>query len=97
MPTYKLEPIESFKDHNDWRASEVGPMAVWLHARDPDDARQQMEIATVATPENYPEGELVPYSPWLNSLVVGCDEDDSRVVPAGMALLGNGKTIKLWG
>jgi hypothetical protein len=95
MPIYRLEPIESFKDHNDWRASEVGPMAVWLYARDADDARLKMQLATITTVEDYPEGQVVPYSPWLNSLVVGCDEDNSRDVPEGMALLGNGRTIKL--
>ena len=96
MPIYKLEPVEGLENHNDWRASGVGTMAVWVRASDPDDARQTIHLATITTVAGYDAGELVPYSsPWLNSTVVSCDEDDSRDVSAGVALLGNGKTITL--
>lgn len=96
MPVYKLEPIEGPEDHNAWRASGIGPMAVWVHARDPDDARQKIHLATITSVAGYEADALIPgSSPWLNSAVVTVDEDDSREVPAGMALLGNGKTIKL--
>jgi hypothetical protein len=96
MPIYKLEPVEGLENHNDWRASGIGTMAVWVRASDPDDARQKIHLATITTVAGYETGELVPYSsPWLNSTVVSCDEDDSRDVPAGVALLGNGKTITL--
>jgi hypothetical protein len=71
-------------------------MAVWVRASDADDARQKIHLATITTAEGYEAGELVPSSsPWLNSTVVSCDEDDARDVPAGVALLGNGKTITL--
>jgi hypothetical protein len=96
MPVYKLEPVEGLEDHNDWRASGIGTMAVWVRASDPDDARQQIHLATISSVEAFESGELVPAgSPWLNSAVVSCDEDPSRDVPAGCALLGNGKTITL--
>ena len=92
---YRLEPIENFKWHGDWRASNVGAMAVWIHAHDEDEARRKMQLATITTLEDYEESELLLYSPWLNSTVVSCDEDNTRKVPSGMALLGNGETIKI--
>jgi hypothetical protein len=96
MPIYKLEPVEGLESHNDWRASGVGTMAVWVHASDPGDARQKIHLATINSVSGYEAGELVPSSsPWLNSAVVSCDQDDTRAVPAGMALLGNGKTITI--
>jgi hypothetical protein len=96
MPVYKLEPVAGLESHNDWRASGIGTMAAWVNASDPDDARQKMHLATITTVGEYEAGDLVPASsPWLNSTVVDCDEDISRDVPAGVALLGNGKTITL--
>ena len=95
MPIYRLEPIEGLQEHNAWRASHVGPMAVWVRAKDCDDARQKMQLATITTVEGFEAEQLVPHSPWSNSAVVSCDEDNSRDVPAGVALLGNGKTITL--
>jgi hypothetical protein len=95
MPIYKLEPIEDAAHHDAWRASGLGPMVVWVRANDPDDARQKLQLATVVSMEGYEVEKLLPHSPWLNSLVVSCDEDDTQDVPAGMALLGNGKTITL--
>ncbi len=96
MPVYKLEPVESLADHNDWRLSGIGAMAVWVRATDEDEARQKIHLATITTLDQYENDTLVPAnSPWLNSAVVGCDEDDSKDVPEGMALLGNGQTIKL--
>jgi hypothetical protein len=96
MHVYKLEPVEGRQNHQDWRASGIGTMAVWVRANDPDEARQKIHLATLSTVAAFEAGELVPASsPWLNSAVVDCDEDDSREVPDGMALLGNGKTIRL--
>jgi hypothetical protein len=96
MHVYRLEPLEGLEGHSDWRASGIGTMAVWVRASDPDDARQKIHLATITSVGVYESGELVPASsPWLNSAVVGCDEDDSRDVPAGKALLGNGKMIAL--
>ena len=96
MPVYKLEPVEGLEGHHDWRASGIGTIAVWVRANDPDEARQKIHLATLSTVAGYEAGELVPASsPWLNSAVVDCDEDDSREVPDGVALLGNGKTIRL--
>ena len=96
MPIYKLEPVEGLESHNDWRASGVGVMAVWVRASDPDEARQKIHLATISSVSAYEAGELIPSgSPWLNSAVVSCDEDETHDVPAGMALLGNGKTITL--
>jgi hypothetical protein len=96
VPIYKLAPVEGLESHNDWQASGIGTMAVWVRASDPDDARQKIHLATITTMEGYEAGELVPSgSPWLNSTVVSCDEDEARDVPAGVALLGNGKTITL--
>jgi hypothetical protein len=95
MPIYGLEPIESFKDHGSWRASGVGSMVVWLRARDEDDARRKMQLATITSTEEYEESELLFYSPWFNSDIVSCDEDNAQEVPNGMALLGNGGTIKI--
>ena len=94
MPVYKLEPLEAMEGHGDWRASHI-TMAVWLRARDSEDARQKMALATTTTIEGYEVGQVIPYSPWLNSTVVSCDEDVSRDVPDGVALLSNGKTISL--
>jgi hypothetical protein len=54
-----------------------------------------MALATATTLEGYEVGQLIPYSPWLNSAVVSCDEDNSRDVPDGVVLPGNGKTITL--
>ena len=94
MPVYKLEPIEELEDG--WRGSLIGSMAVWVRASDPDDARQKIHLATISTVKGYEAGELVPgSSPWLNSAIVDCDEDKSRDVPDGVALLGNGRTITL--
>ena len=96
MPIYKLEPIDGMESHNDWRASGIGTMAVWVRAENPDDARQKVHLATITTVKGYEAGDLIPSSsPWLSSAVVGCDEDDSRDVPDGFALLGNGKSITL--
>jgi hypothetical protein len=95
MPIYRLEPVENLKHHDDWRLSGLGPMSVWLHAHDKDDARRKMQLATITTVEGYEKGQLVPDSPWLNSAVVSCDRDDSHKVPKGSALLGNGSTIEL--
>ena len=95
MPIYRLEPIESFKEHESWRACGIGPMAVWIHARDEDDARRKMQLTTISSVEEYEESELLLRSPWINSTVVSCDEDNSREVPIGMALLGNGSAIKI--
>jgi hypothetical protein len=94
MPVYRLEPLEGMEGHSDWRASHI-IMAVWLRAHDPEDARKKMALATATTLEGYEVGQLIPYSPWLNSAVVSCDEDDSRDVPDGVVVLGNGKTIAL--
>ncbi len=94
MPVYRLEPLEGTEGHSDWRASHI-IMVVWLRARDSEDARQKMARAVATTMEGYEAGQLIPYSPWLNSAVVSCDEDDARDVPDGVALLGNGKTITL--
>jgi hypothetical protein len=93
---YKPEPVEGFESHKDWEASGIGRMAVWVHARDSDDARQKIHLATISTVARYEAGALVPASsPWLNSAAVSCDEDESRDEPAGVALLSNGKTITL--
>ena len=94
MPVYRLEPLEGMEGHSDWQASHI-IMAVWLRARDCEEARQKLALATATTIEGYEVGQLIPYSPWLNSAVVGCDEDDARDVPDGVALLGNGKTITI--
>jgi len=92
MPVYRLEPIESMAAHNDWRASGIGPMAVWVRADTPDDARNKMQRATTTVVE-YETEELIPVSPWINSAVVSCDEDPTQDVPEGVVLLGNGQTI----
>jgi hypothetical protein len=95
MPVFKLEPIESMAEHNDWRASGVGPMAVWVRAKDCDDAREKLRLATTTSVEEFEEGEVIPYSPWVNSAVVSCDEDPSQDVPDGVILLGDGETLEL--
>ena len=69
---------------------------MWVSASDPDDAREKIHLATIGSVAAYEAGELIPFgSPWLNSTVVSCDEDQAHDVPAGMALLGNGRTITL--
>jgi hypothetical protein len=96
MPVYKLEPVESLADHDAWRMSGIGAMAVWVRAQDEDEARQKIHMATIATLDQLDDDAMVPGgSPWLNSAVVACDEDDTRDVPDGVALLGNGATITL--
>jgi hypothetical protein len=45
--------------------------------------------------EEFEEGEVIPYSPWINSAVVSCDEDPSQDVPDGVILLGDGETLEL--
>jgi hypothetical protein len=96
MPVYKLEPIESLSDHNAWRMSGIGAMAVWVRAKDGDEARQKIHLATITSLDQLEDDALVPAgSPWLNSAVVNCDEDDSKDVPDGVALLGNGASITL--
>jgi len=96
MPVYKLEPVESLADHDAWRMSGIGAMAVWVRAQDEDEARQKIHMATITTLDQLDDDAMVPGgSPWLNSAVVACDEDDTRDVPDGVALLGNGKTITL--
>ena len=96
MPVYKLEPVESLSDHNDWRLSGIGAMAVWVRAGTPDEARQKIHLTTITSLNELEDDILVPAkSPWLNSAVVGCDEDSSKDVAEGVALLGNGATITL--
>lgn len=95
MPVYRLEPIESMAAHNDWRASGIGPMAVWVRAANCDEARQTMERVTTTTGLEFEAEELVPYSPWINSAVVNCEEDPGVDVPEGVVLLGDGETITL--
>jgi hypothetical protein len=96
MPVYKLEPVETLADHNDWRMSGIGAMAVWVRAADADAARQAIHMATITTIKQLDDDAMLPAgSPWLNSAVVTCDQDDSKDVPEGVALLGNGATINL--
>jgi hypothetical protein len=94
MPVYRLEPVEGLQNHQAWQASGIGMMVVWVRAKNPDEARRKVHLATLSTVAAFEAGELVPASsPWLNSALVDCDEDDAHPVPQGVALLGNGRTI----
>jgi hypothetical protein len=93
MPIYKLEPIAGTEGHEDWRASSVPPVPVWVRAINPDHARQRMRLATTERPI-HSLGNHIPYNPWSNAALVRCTEDTAWDVPANAALFANGK-IKL--
>lgn len=94
MPGCRLEPLEVIEGHRDWRTSQIA-ITAWLCVRDSEDARRKMALVTTTTIEGYEVGQVIPYSPWLNSAVVNCDEDASRDVPDEVVPLSNGKTINL--
>ena len=85
MPIYRLEPIEGLQEHNAWRASHVGPMAVWVRARDCDDARQKMQLATITTVEGFePKLELeIVYGG--DGFYIDPDQEHGRVNVRGIA------------
>jgi len=92
VPIYKLEPIEGTERHADWWASTLAPTLVWVRAANPDHARHRMHLATTT----FPPDQKNVCAPWTNVALIKCIEDQSREVPANVALFANGKiTIKL--
>jgi hypothetical protein len=95
MPIYRLEPIEGTEKHHYWRKSIIPPMPVWVHATNPDHARQRIHLATIESPASTSSAKRF-HSPWAYNALVRCTEDTSRSVPMDVAMLANGKiTLKI--
>jgi hypothetical protein len=92
MQVYRLEPLRGAERHHYWDISIVPPVPVWVRALSPHHARQRLQRAAL-------NGDLAhenAATPWIDTALVRCIEDNSQQVPSDVALIGSGKiTLKL--
>jgi len=76
MPVYRLAPAEKQKEHPKWVAAELRDTC-WVHAIDANEARLRVHLATLEFMAKM-RGLELPFSPWVDSGLTTCTEDDSH-------------------
>jgi|GEM_PF-1116202 len=79
MPVYRLTPLKGTELAPQWRASSMRPHCLWVRAKDENDARRQVAMATAVS-----GGAMEAPEPWKDAGLVACEYDDSKNVAAGI-------------
>lgn len=92
MPIYRLEPIPGTRDDAAWQATYLHE-GCWVLATSPDDARSQVELATLTMTDRRP-GEKALFSPWRNDRLTECRVDNPALdMREGIIVTAGGRTI----
>ncbi len=95
MPVFRLTPIQGTEKNGRWRLSTIKPKCAWVHAKDEEDARWQVRLATTAAFRQMSATTEEP-SPWADGRMVTCERDDSVVVPSGTIRVRDGTLLPVY-
>lgn len=94
MRTYRLEPIPGREDDRAWESSEIPPQVCWVLARNEDDARVKVHLATYKMIEaKFGRKKVRP--PWQDGSISKCVPDDSRAAPEDAIILADGEIFEI--
>jgi hypothetical protein len=95
MPVFCLTPVQGTQNNSRWQLSTIKPKCAWVRAKDEEDARWQVRLATTSATKqiSIAAGEQ---SPWTDDRLVKCKRDDSIVVPDDVIRVRDGTLLPVY-
>lgn len=93
MPVFCLTPVQGMQSNGRWQLSTIKPKCAWVRAKDEEDARRQVKLATTSATKPMSDLER---SPWTDGRMVTCKRDDSIVMPNSVIRVRDGTLLPVY-
>lgn len=95
MTVYRLTPVQGTQNSRRWLLSTITPKCVWVCAKDEQDARWQVSVATTSAMKQI-SVNAGAQSPWADDRPVTCACDGRIVVPKDSIRVGDGTLLPVY-